>query len=67
MLSDAIEHVKSCPICMGKGFVCEFCHNSNDIMFPFEVGRVVSCESELNSVRGLRTNVLNPSCLYVSL
>lgn len=42
VLLEAISHVKSCPVCQGKGFVCEFC-NSDDVIFPFEANKVSTC------------------------
>lgn len=47
VLLEAISHVKTCPVCQGKGFVCEFCKNSNDIIFPFEANKVSTCRGEL--------------------
>ena len=44
LLKEALTHVKTCVICQGKGFVCEFCKNSQDIIFPFEVNKVSSCK-----------------------
>ena len=46
MLVDAVQHVKTCPLCRGKGFVCEFCQNSEDIIFPFELHKVRKCGGE---------------------
>ena len=43
MLADAVSHIKSCPLCQGKGFVCEMCDNANDIIYPFELNKVSSC------------------------
>jgi run domain Beclin-1 interacting cysteine-rich containing protein len=42
LLQDSIKHVKSCPLCQGKGFVCEFC-NQSEIIFPFELKKVTKC------------------------
>ena len=44
MLADGVSHIKSCPVCQGKGFVCEFCINTQDIIFPFEAQKVSSCK-----------------------
>jgi len=44
MLGDGIQHVKTCPLCMGKGFICELCDNTKDIIFPFEHGKVSICK-----------------------
>jgi run domain Beclin-1 interacting cysteine-rich containing protein len=46
MLADAVAHVKNCPLCRGKGFVCEFCQNSDDIIFPFELNKIRKCKGE---------------------
>jgi hypothetical protein len=27
---------ETCPVCRGKGFVCEGCNNNRDIIFPFQ-------------------------------
>lgn len=56
VLLEAISHVKTCPICQGRGFVCEFCKNSNDIIFPFEANKVSTCRGNthfLNKPRPL--------------
>ncbi|KAM4629565.1 run domain Beclin-1-interacting and cysteine-rich domain-containing protein isoform 2-T2 [Polymixia lowei] len=37
-------HVAGCVLCQGKGFVCEFCGNDKDIIFPFEVNKCQRCE-----------------------
>ncbi|KAF6021464.1 KIAA0226 [Bugula neritina] len=28
---------------MAKGFICEICNNSKDILFPFQFDKVVRC------------------------
>ncbi|XP_053093951.1 run domain Beclin-1-interacting and cysteine-rich domain-containing protein isoform X2 [Pangasianodon hypophthalmus] len=38
------EHVASCVLCQAKGFVCEFCGNDKDIIFPFELNKCRRCE-----------------------
>ncbi|XP_047666250.1 run domain Beclin-1-interacting and cysteine-rich domain-containing protein isoform X3 [Tachysurus fulvidraco] len=38
------EHVASCVLCQAKGFVCEFCGNGKDIIFPFELNKCRRCE-----------------------
>lgn len=45
MLGDGVAHVKKCPLCMGKGFVCELC-SSLDIIYPFESTKVNVCSGE---------------------
>ncbi|KAM4561915.1 protein associated with UVRAG as autophagy enhancer [Fundulus diaphanus] len=35
VLNSAIEHIKHCELCMGRGFICEFCR-VKDIIFPFQ-------------------------------
>ncbi|KAL4608186.1 run domain Beclin-1-interacting and cysteine-rich domain-containing protein, partial [Arapaima gigas] len=37
-------HVASCILCQAKGFVCEFCGNDKDIIFPFELNKCRRCE-----------------------
>ncbi|KAG9266891.1 run domain Beclin-1-interacting and cysteine-rich domain-containing protein isoform X1 [Astyanax mexicanus] len=37
-------HVSSCVLCQAKGFVCEFCGNEKDIIFPYELHKCQRCE-----------------------
>uniref|UniRef100_W5MPN4 Rubicon autophagy regulator n=1 Tax=Lepisosteus oculatus TaxID=7918 RepID=W5MPN4_LEPOC len=37
-------HVSGCMLCQAKGFVCEFCGNDKDIIFPFELNKCRRCE-----------------------
>uniref|UniRef100_A0A673ZN32 Rubicon autophagy regulator n=1 Tax=Salmo trutta TaxID=8032 RepID=A0A673ZN32_SALTR len=37
-------HVAGCVLCQAKGFVCEFCGNDKDIIFPFELNKCTRCE-----------------------
>ncbi|KAI1883204.1 hypothetical protein AGOR_G00242800 [Albula goreensis] len=37
-------HVKACVLCQAKGFVCEFCGNDKDIIFPFDLNKCQRCE-----------------------
>ncbi|KAJ8274673.1 hypothetical protein COCON_G00092980 [Conger conger] len=37
-------HVGGCVLCQAKGFVCEFCGNDKDIIFPFELNKCRRCE-----------------------
>ncbi|XP_035772509.1 run domain Beclin-1-interacting and cysteine-rich domain-containing protein-like, partial [Neolamprologus brichardi] len=39
-------HVASCVLCQAKGFVCEFCGNDKDIIFPFHLSKCQRCEGE---------------------
>ena len=43
LIDQSIEHVKSCDVCKFKGHYCEICQNGVDIIYPFEVRRVVQC------------------------
>ena len=45
MLADGVSHVKNCPLCMGKGFVCEVC-SDQDIIYPFESTLVNVCQGK---------------------
>ncbi|XP_068020123.1 run domain Beclin-1-interacting and cysteine-rich domain-containing protein isoform X1 [Melanerpes formicivorus] len=37
-------HVEKCMLCQAKGFICEFCQNESDIIFPFELNKCRTCE-----------------------
>ncbi|NXY47844.1 RUBIC protein, partial [Ceuthmochares aereus] len=37
-------HVEKCMLCQAKGFICEFCQNESDIIFPFELNKCKTCE-----------------------
>ncbi|KAM9583165.1 run domain Beclin-1-interacting and cysteine-rich domain-containing protein isoform 2-T2 [Trichechus inunguis] len=37
-------HVTRCVLCQAKGFICEFCQNEDDIIFPFELHKCRTCE-----------------------
>ncbi|NXI43602.1 RUBIC protein, partial [Galbula dea] len=37
-------HVEKCMLCQAKGFICEFCQNDGDIIFPFELNKCRTCE-----------------------
>ncbi|NWZ61953.1 RUBIC protein, partial [Acrocephalus arundinaceus] len=37
-------HIDKCMLCQAKGFICEFCQNENDIIFPFELNKCKTCE-----------------------
>ncbi|XP_037553974.1 run domain Beclin-1-interacting and cysteine-rich domain-containing protein [Nematolebias whitei] len=37
-------HVAKCVLCQAKGFVCEFCGNDKDIIFPFQLSKCQRCE-----------------------
>uniref|UniRef100_A0A2I3HIH2 Rubicon autophagy regulator n=1 Tax=Nomascus leucogenys TaxID=61853 RepID=A0A2I3HIH2_NOMLE len=37
-------HVERCMLCQAKGFICEFCQNEDDIIFPFELQKCRTCE-----------------------
>ncbi|KAF6121549.1 rubicon autophagy regulator [Phyllostomus discolor] len=37
-------HVERCMLCQAKGFICEFCQNEDDIIFPFELHKCRTCE-----------------------
>ncbi|KAL4630777.1 run domain Beclin-1-interacting and cysteine-rich domain-containing protein-like isoform X3 [Arapaima gigas] len=45
-------HVADCVLCQGKGFVCEFCGNGKDVIFPFELNKCQRCEGELLQLAG---------------
>ncbi|XP_067851279.1 run domain Beclin-1-interacting and cysteine-rich domain-containing protein isoform X2 [Heptranchias perlo] len=37
-------HVEKCVLCQAKGFICEFCGDGTDIIFPFELNKCKRCE-----------------------
>lgn len=37
-------HVTHCMLCQAKGFICEFCGNDKDIIFPYELSKCLRCE-----------------------
>ncbi|NXA07612.1 RUBIC protein, partial [Sapayoa aenigma] len=37
-------HVDKCMLCQAKGFICEFCQNEDDVIFPFELNKCKTCE-----------------------
>lgn len=40
LVEAGIAHVKDCPLCKAKGFICELCDKDADIIFPFELHKV---------------------------
>ncbi|XP_026179093.1 run domain Beclin-1-interacting and cysteine-rich domain-containing protein isoform X2 [Mastacembelus armatus] len=44
LLKRGTMHVAGCVLCQAKGFVCEFCGNEKDIIFPFQLNKCQRCE-----------------------
>lgn len=44
LLKLGTRHVAGCVLCQAKGFVCEFCGNEKDIIFPFQISKCQRCE-----------------------
>ncbi|XP_062987835.1 run domain Beclin-1-interacting and cysteine-rich domain-containing protein isoform X2 [Elgaria multicarinata webbii] len=44
LLKAGTLHVEKCMLCQAKGFICEFCQNEEDIIFPFELNKCRTCE-----------------------
>ncbi|CAI5776102.1 Hypothetical predicted protein [Podarcis lilfordi] len=44
LLKAGTQHVEKCMLCQAKGFICEFCQNEEDILFPFELNKCRTCE-----------------------
>ncbi|XP_016156000.1 PREDICTED: run domain Beclin-1-interacting and cysteine-rich domain-containing protein isoform X4 [Ficedula albicollis] len=44
LLKAGSMHVDKCMLCQAKGFICEFCQNEDDIIFPFELNKCRTCE-----------------------
>lgn len=40
MVETGIAHVKDCPLCKAKGYICELCNKDSDILFPFDLHKV---------------------------
>ncbi|XP_051765615.1 run domain Beclin-1-interacting and cysteine-rich domain-containing protein isoform X3 [Ctenopharyngodon idella] len=38
------SHVTDCMLCQAKGFICEFCGNDKDIIFPYELSKCIRCD-----------------------
>ncbi|XP_067251911.1 run domain Beclin-1-interacting and cysteine-rich domain-containing protein isoform X2 [Chanodichthys erythropterus] len=38
------SHVTDCMLCQAKGFICEFCGNEKDIIFPYELSKCLRCD-----------------------
>ncbi|KAI1727702.1 putative zinc-RING and/or ribbon domain-containing protein [Ditylenchus destructor] len=43
LISFAINHINSCPLCLQKGFVCELC-SSKRVIYPFQTDIVHRCK-----------------------
>lgn len=44
VVTASISHVENCQFCKGLGFICEFCNNDKDIIFPFQLHKVEICK-----------------------
>ncbi|GIX85184.1 run domain Beclin-1-interacting and cysteine-rich domain-containing protein [Caerostris darwini] len=44
LINPCVEHVKQCILCQAKGFICEICGKEKDIIFPFQLDKVVLCQ-----------------------
>ncbi|XP_033820717.1 run domain Beclin-1-interacting and cysteine-rich domain-containing protein isoform X2 [Periophthalmus magnuspinnatus] len=44
LLKLGTRHVAGCVLCQAKGFVCEFCGNGKDIIYPFQLSKCQRCE-----------------------
>ncbi|XP_066412735.1 run domain Beclin-1-interacting and cysteine-rich domain-containing protein isoform X4 [Molothrus aeneus] len=44
LLKAGSQHIDKCMLCQAKGFICEFCQNEDDIIFPFELNKCRTCE-----------------------
>ena len=62
MVETGIAHVKDCPLCKAKGFICELCNQDSDILFPFELHKVAEVRRRRGAIGvllvscGLRTS-----------
>ncbi|XP_054706694.1 run domain Beclin-1-interacting and cysteine-rich domain-containing protein-like [Uloborus diversus] len=44
LINQCLSHVRQCILCQAKGFICEICRKDKDIIFPFQLDRVVACQ-----------------------
>uniref|UniRef100_A0A4W3HZU3 Rubicon autophagy regulator n=1 Tax=Callorhinchus milii TaxID=7868 RepID=A0A4W3HZU3_CALMI len=44
LVKTGLAHVAKCVLCQAKGFICEFCSDDTDIIFPFELNKCKRCE-----------------------
>lgn len=44
IVQNGITHIKACPLCSAKGFVCEVCRDGEDILYPFDLQKVYICQ-----------------------
>eukprot|EP00062_Callorhinchus_milii_P007454 gi/632949072/ref/XP_007889945.1/ PREDICTED: uncharacterized protein KIAA0226-like homolog isoform X2 [Callorhinchus milii] len=44
ILKTALAHVEDCQLCLGKGFICEFCKNKK-VIFPFQTNQCKRCNT----------------------
>lgn len=40
---ESLNHINHCQLCLAKGFICEYCKNGDDVIFPFQLNRVIQC------------------------
>jgi len=45
LVTSSLKHIKECQLCAVRGFVCEYCRDYDDILYPFELNRVATCTS----------------------
>lgn len=45
LLMKCVNHVMQCVLCQAKGFICETCNNETDIIFPFQIAKVSTCNA----------------------
>ncbi|KAL1434739.1 hypothetical protein MTO96_011437 [Rhipicephalus appendiculatus] len=43
MQDECERHCLACPICTGRGFICEICHNADQLVFPFQLALAAQC------------------------
>lgn len=42
---ESLNHINQCQLCLAKGFICEYCKNGDDVIFPFQLNRVIQCSA----------------------
>jgi len=67
ILTDSIKHIRTCDLCKQRGFICEFCKDTRDILYPFELDRVVRCKCNGCFHKGCYIPEKCPRCIRLRL
>ena len=67
ILTESIRHIRLCDLCRQRGFICEFCKNQHDVLYPFELDRVTQCVCYACFHKGCYVHEKCPRCLRLKL